>query len=53
MSWLVSDFREKANHFNKYFASQCTPINNTSCFLISADLINSLACFSTFNFVDD
>ena len=27
---LVSDFEEKANHFNKLFASQCTPIDNNS-----------------------
>ena len=28
---LVGDFREKANHFNKYFASACTPIDNSCC----------------------
>ena len=28
---LVSDFCEKANIFNKLFASICTPIDNTSC----------------------
>ena len=27
---LVSDYEEKANHFNKFFASQCTPIDNNS-----------------------
>ena len=27
---LVSDYEEKANHFHKFFASQCTPINNDS-----------------------
>ena len=26
----VSDFTEKANLFNDFFASQCTPINNNS-----------------------
>ena len=27
---LVSNFKEKANHFNAFFASQCTPISNDS-----------------------
>ena len=27
---LVSDYEGKANHFNKFFASQCTPIDNDS-----------------------
>ena len=27
---FVSDYEEKANHFNKFFASQCTPIDNDS-----------------------
>ena len=35
----VSDFREKANHFNKYFASICTTIDKNSCLPISVDLI--------------
>ena len=26
----VSDYEEKANHFNKFFASQCAPIDNDS-----------------------
>ena len=30
-SKLVSDFYKKANIFNNFFASICTPINNTSC----------------------
>ena len=30
-SKLVSDFRKKANIFNNFFASICTPIDNTSC----------------------
>ena len=24
------DYEEKANHFNKFFTSQCTPIDNNS-----------------------
>ena len=27
---LVSDFKMKANIFNKFFASQCVPLNNDS-----------------------
>ena len=27
---FVSDFCEKANIFNKFFSSRCTPIQNTS-----------------------
>ena len=27
---LVSDFEVKANYFNDFFASQCTPLNNNS-----------------------
>ena len=27
---LVSNFKEKGNHFNAFFASQCTPVPNNS-----------------------
>ena len=27
---LISDFKLKANYFNDFFASQCTPSNNNS-----------------------
>ena len=27
---LVPNFKEKANHFNAFFASQCTPVSNNS-----------------------
>ena len=27
---LVSNFKEKANHFNCFFASHCTPLDNNS-----------------------
>ena len=27
---LISDFKVKANYFNDFFASQCTPLNNNS-----------------------
>ena len=26
----ISNFKEKANHFNSFFASQCTPVSNNS-----------------------
>ena len=28
---MISDFLKKANIFNNFFASTCTPIDNTSC----------------------
>ena len=27
---LISNFKEKANHFNTFFTSQCTPVTNDS-----------------------
>ena len=27
---LISNFKEKENHFNAFFASQCTPVSNNS-----------------------
>ena len=27
---LITDFKEKARHFNEFFASKCTPITNDS-----------------------
>ena len=27
---LISDFEVKANHFNNFFASKCTPLDNSS-----------------------
>ena len=27
---LISNFKEKANHFNAFFACQCTPVSNDS-----------------------
>ena len=29
-NYLVSNFKEKANHFNCFFASHCTPLDNNS-----------------------
>ena len=41
---MASNFREKENYFNKYFASECP---------ISEDVINPSVCFFTFSFTDD
>ena len=49
----MGHFRKKPNNFNKYFASICILIDNSSYLPISVDLINPSACFSTFNFADD
>ena len=34
---LISDFKQKANFFNSYFSSQCTPINTSSKLPVFAD----------------
>ena len=49
----MDDFREKASHFKKYFASICTPKDDSSCLPDSVDLITPSSCFSTFTFADD
>ena len=36
---LISDFKMKANHFNSFFASQCTPLDNNSTVLGSQTYI--------------
>ena len=33
----ISDFKQKANLFNSYFSSQCTPINTSSKLPVFAD----------------
>ena len=33
---LISNFKEKANHFNRFFTSQCTPISNDSTLFLEA-----------------
>ena len=40
------DYKEKANHFNKFFASQCTPIDNDSQ-IIDSLVFNTEARFSS------
>ena len=40
---LMSNFKEKANHFNNFFASQCTPVSTDSGLPNTA---NSLSNFS-------
>ena len=48
---LVSNFKVKANHFNAFFASQCTPAsNNTTLPLVTNPVTN--ASLSSISFID-
>ena len=48
---LGSDFGKKANHFNEFFASKCTPLNNGS--ILPQSLSNtSTVKLSSFQFND-
>ena len=49
---LESDFKLKANHFNKFFASKCTPMKNDSSLPSSFELY-SQSKFSSLNIVED
>ena len=49
---LESDFKLKANHFNNYFASKCTPINNDS-FLPSSFEFYFQSRLSSLNIIED
>ena len=49
---LESDFKLKANHFNKHFASKCRPINNESSFPCSFEFY-SQSRFSPLNIIED
>ena len=49
---IESDFKLKANHFNKYFASKCTSINNDSS-LPSSFEFYSQSTLSSLNIIED
>ena len=49
---IESDFKLKVNHFNKYFASKCTPINNDSS-LPSSFEFYSQSRLSSLNIIED
>ena len=38
---LISDFKVKANYFNDFFASQCTPLNSNSKIFESQSYVNT------------
>ena len=43
---LTSNFKEKANHFNTFFASQCTPVSsNCTLSLVRTPVTNSSLSF--------
>ena len=47
---LVSNFKEKANHFNAFFVSQCTPVpNNSTLPLVTTPVTNASLSSISFN----
>ena len=47
---LVSNFKAKANHFNAFFASQCTPVpNNSTLPLVTTPITNTSLSSISFN----
>ena len=48
---LISNFKEKANYFNDFSASQCTPISNDSALLNSSNLVSNVS-LSSIHFED-
>ena len=40
---LTSNFKEKANHFNAFFASQCTPISDDIALLNSTNSVSNVS----------
>ena len=43
---LISNFKEKANHFNPFFASQCTPVANDSALLSTTNSVSNVSLSS-------
>ena len=48
---LISNFKEKADHFNDFFASQCNPISNDSALPNAANSVSNVS-FSSIQFKD-
>ena len=48
---LISNFKEKANHFNAFFASQCTPVSNNSTLPLATTPATN-ACLSSISLND-
>ena len=46
---LISNFKEKANHFNAFIASQCTPVSNDSALLSTTNSVSNVS-LSSFQF---
>ena len=50
---LLSNFKEKANHFTAFFASQCTPApNNNTLPLVATPITNASLSSISFNVQD-
>ena len=43
---LISNFKEKANHFSAFFASQCSPISNDSALFNTANSVSNASLSS-------
>ena len=43
---LISNFKEKANHFNAFFASQCTPVSNDSALPSTTNSVSNVSLSS-------
>ena len=40
---LISNFKEKANHFNAFFVSQCTPVSNDSALPSTSNSVSNVS----------
>ena len=43
---LISNFKEKANHFNAFFASQCTPVSNDNALPSTTNSVSNVSLSS-------
>ena len=43
---LISNFKEKVNHFNAFFASQCSPVSNDSALPNTANSVSNASLSS-------
>ena len=43
---LISNFNEKTNHFNAFFASQCTPVSNDSALPSTTNSVSNVSLSS-------
>ena len=46
---LISNFKEKANHCNTFFASLCTPVSNDSALSSTSNSVSNVSLYHPFN----